>query len=172
MFYTKVFKLWHNTFKKMGYRETKYNNWVKETKELIIVLRVITLRGDSLFYVDVGVIIKKLYDYGALKYPLFRYSHLGKSLWLLIYLRYENECYEHYLNNLFCYDSHVNTDEEVMDNIKELATLYQSKVVPLFDTLDYWVGEGEDFNDKTTWKPFWTYFDPTSNTDSYFWQGE
>jgi hypothetical protein len=53
MFYTKVVKLWHITFKKMGYRETRYNNWVKETRELIVVLRVITLRGDDQFYVDV-----------------------------------------------------------------------------------------------------------------------
>ena len=164
MFYTKVVKLWHITFKKMGYRETKYNNWVKETRELIVVLRVLTFRNDSQFYVDVAVIIKKMYHYGALKRPLFRYSHLGKSLWLLIYLRSENECNEPYLNNLFCYDSHVNTDEEVTAHIAELAMLYQSKVVPIFDTLDYWVGEGEDFNDKTTWEPFWSYFDPTSNT--------
>lgn len=155
----------------MGYRETKYNNWIKETKELIIVLRVITLRGDEFFYVDVGVIIKKLYDKGALQNPLFRYSHLGKSLFLLIYFRDENECNEHYLNNLFCYDSHVNTDEEVVANISELAKLYQTKVVPIFDKLDYWVGEDEDFNNKLTWEPFWTYFDPTRNVDQCFWQG-
>lgn len=169
MYFTKVVKLWHVTFKKMGYRETKPNNWVKETRELIITLRVITLRNDSQFYVDVGVIIKKLYDTGALKNPLFRYAHLGRSLWLLIYLRTEDECYEHYLNNLFCYDSHVNTDEEVTANISELAKLYQTKVVPIFDSFDYWVGEDEDFNNKTTWQPFWTYFEPTWNVDRCFW---
>ena len=99
-----IVKYWHSIFEKMGYRETKPNNWFKETKELIIVLRVLTFPGDYDFYVDVGLIIKKLYHYGALQRPLWRYSHLASSLWSLIYFRNEGKPTELYINKLFSFN--------------------------------------------------------------------
>jgi len=160
-----IVKHWHSIFEKMGYSETKPNNWFRETKELIIVLRVLTFPGDYDFYVDVGLIIKKLYHYGALHRPFWRYSHLGSSLWYLIYFHNANKSTERYLNKLFSFDSKVNTDEQIVSNISKLSMMYRSRVMPIFDKLDYWVGEEENFNKKEAWKPFYEYFEPTLNVN-------
>jgi hypothetical protein len=165
MLNTKVVEIWHTTFKKLGYEETRYNNWFKETKELIIILRVLTLPDNPEFFVDVGLIIKKLYHHGALQRPVWRYSHLGSSLWYLIYIRNEGKRTERYLNKLFNFDSKVNTDEQIVSNISKLSMMYRSRVVPIFDKLDYWVSEEENFNKKEAWKPFYEYFEPTLNVD-------
>lgn len=164
---TEVVKHWESTFEKLGYRETKPNNWVKETKELIVVLKVLTLPGDYYFYVDVSLIIKKLYHYGALQRPVFRYHHLVQSLYGLLWYLHQKE---RYLNKLFSFNPITNTDSKIIANIGELRVLYQTLVVPLFNLLDYWVSEEEYFNDKEAWEPFYYYFQPTMNVDRSFWK--
>lgn len=163
---TEVRAHWETIFERMGYRETKPNNWVEETRELIIVLRVLTLSGDFHFYVDVGVIIKKLYHSGALNYPVFWYHHLGQSLWLLLY---HLGMKERRLNNLFCFDPIKNSDPKIIANISKLAMLYQQKVIPFFDTLDQWVAVENDFDNRAAWAPFYTYFQPSLNIDQCYW---
>jgi hypothetical protein len=161
-----VVKHWEGTFEKIGYRETKPNNWVKEKGELIVVLRVLTLAGDYQFYVDVGLIIKKLYDYRALKRPVFRYHHFGQSLWLLLYYLQEKE---RYLNKLFCFNPVTNTDPKIIANISELAMLYRTKVAPFLDTLDHLLSIGNDAEDSTAWEQLYKYFHPSLNMDQCYW---
>jgi hypothetical protein len=156
---------WENTFERMGYRQTKPNNWVEETRELIIVLRVIMLPGDFHFYVDVALIIKKLYHYGALNYPVFRYYHLGQSLWTLLYHLGEKE---RRLNKLFCFDPIKISDSKIITNISKLAMLYQQKTIPFFETLDQWVSVENDFDDRAAWEPFYKYFQPSLNIDQCY----
>ena len=163
---TEVVTHWEAIFKRMGYRQTKPNNWVEETRELIVVLRVLTLPGDYHFYVDVGLIVKKLYHYGALNNPVYRYCHLAQSLWLLLYHLGEKE---RRLNKLFSFNPKKNTDPKIIANISKLAMLYQQKAVPFFDTLDQWVSVENDFDDRAAWAPFYKYFKPMLNIDQCYW---
>jgi hypothetical protein len=166
MYYPEVVNHWESIFEKMGYRETKPNNWFEETKDLIIVLRVLTIPPEVDFYVDVGIIIKKLYDVNALNYPVFRYYHLGQSLWLLLYKLGEKK---RNLDKLFCFDRLKNTDEKVIANISKLAMLYQAKVIPLLDEIDKWACAEENFEEKRAWDPFYQYFMPSLNVDQCYW---
>lgn len=166
---TEVVTHWENIFERMGYRQTKPNNWVEETRELIIVLRVLTLPGDHYFYVDVGLIIKKLYHHGALNYPVFRYYHLGQSLWLLLYHLGEKE---RRLNKLFSFDPKKNNDSKIRANISKIAMLYQQKAIPFLDTLGQWVSAENDFNNRAAWAPFYEYFQTTSNVDECSWSSQ
>lgn len=166
MYYPEVVNQWETNFEKLGYWETKPNNWVKETKHLIIALRVLTVPPEVDFYIDVGVTIKNLYDVNALNYPVFRYSHLIQSLWLLLYKLGEKE---RKLNRMFCFDRLKNSDEKVIGNISKLARLYQAKVIPLLDQIDQWACAEKNFEDKKAWEPFYQYFNPSWNVDQCFW---
>lgn len=166
MYYPEVVIHWEATFEKMDYRVTKPNNWVKETKNLIIVLRVLTIPPEVDFYIDVGVIIKNLYDVNALNYPVFRYTHLRQSLWGLLYKLGEKQ---RKLDKLFCFDRLKNTDDDVIANISKLAMLYQKKVVPFLDEVDKWACAETNFEDKKAWEPFYLYFLPSLNVDQCYW---
>jgi hypothetical protein len=164
---TEVAKHWQTMFKRMGYRETRFKNWIEETRDLFVVLRVLTLPGDFQFYIDVGIIIKNLHD-DTIKKPSFLEHHLGQSLWLLLYKLDEIKHNEQYLNKLFCFDPAINTDKKVMVNISELAMLYLAEVIPLIDQLDYWARDEKKWDNKITWSPYYRFFLPSINVDSCY----
>ncbi|HEY8895182.1 MAG TPA: hypothetical protein VIM79_10220, partial [Niastella sp.] len=127
---------------------------------------VLTVPPEVDFYIDVGVIIKNLYDVNALNYPVFRYTHLRQSLWLLLYKLGEKE---RKLNKLFCFDRLKNSDDKVIANISKLARLHQAKVIPLLDQIDQWACAEKNFEDKKAWEPFYQYFLPSLNVDQCYW---
>src|SRR5688500_15001323 len=110
MHYTDLLKIWEPIFKKMGYRESQFNNWVCETQELIIVLSVKVDTREKEFYIDIGLIIKKWHSHESLKAPILDDHDIGQGLYALLSEMGE---WEYYLNNLFCYDPDINTDAEV-----------------------------------------------------------
>jgi hypothetical protein len=165
MHYTELLTIWEPIFKKMGYRETAFNNWVSATEELVIVL---CLRVDDKakdFFLDIGILFKKWHSYELWEAPAFDDYDVGQGLYLL--LKKSGE-WEYYLNNLFSYDSDINTYAEVTNNSRELARLFLTKVMPLIDQLDDYASQAEDFDKETTWKPLVQHFYPSWQVDKHF----
>ena len=165
MDWTDVLTIWEFNFEKLGYWESKFNNWVSETQELIIILsfRVNTKEKD--FGIDMGIIFKKWHSDHSLKEPVFEDHDIGQGWDPILYYMGE---WEYYLNNLFSYDPDINTDAEVIDNSKEIAMLFIKKVIPYIEQLDAYAWLAEDFENETTWKPFLRYFRASPQTDEYF----
>ena len=156
-------KIWESIFEILGYRESKFNNWVCEMQELIIVLSIKADTKEKDFYIDIGILFKKLHRY-SLKAPVIEDLDIGQGLYNI--LRDMGEL-EYYLNNLFCYDPDINTDDEVTNNISEIARLFQKKVIPYIEQLDTYASLA-DFEKVTTWKPFLRYFRPSEDHNIYF----
>ncbi|THU34948.1 DUF4304 domain-containing protein [Niastella caeni] len=165
MHYDELQKIWESIFMQLGYRESERNNWVSETQELIIVLNFKVNAKEKDFYIDIGIIIKKWYRDHSLKEPVFEDHDIGQGLYTILY--YMGEL-EYYLNNLFCYDPDINTDAEVIDNSKEIAMLFLTKVIPHIEQLDAYALRVEDFEKATTWEPFLKYFRPAEDNNKYF----
>jgi hypothetical protein len=158
-------KIWESIFQKLGYRESKHNNWVAETKELIIVLSYKVDAREKDFYIDIGIIIKKWDRDRSLKAPVLKDLDIGQGLYNILYFMGE---WKYYLNNLFCYDPDINTDGEVKNNSREIALLFLTKVIPYIEQLDTYAWLADDFEEPTTWKPFLQYFWPSPETEDYF----
>jgi hypothetical protein len=165
MHYTELLTIWDPIFKKMGYRETAFNNWVSATEELGIVLCLRVDDKEKDFFIDIGILFKKRHSYQTWEAPAFDDHDIGQGLYLLLKKTGE---WEYYLHNLFSYDSDINTYAEVTNNSKEIARLFLTKVMPLIDQLDEYARQAEDFDKETTWEPFLQYFNPSWKVDKYF----
>jgi len=165
MHYTELLTIWDPIFKKLGYRETQFNNWVSQTEELVIVLCVRVDDKEKNFSIEIGILFKKWHSYESWEAPAF-YDHDIMQSWDGLLFKMGE--WEYYLNNLFSYDSDINTYAEVKNNSKELASLFLTKVMPHIDQLDNYASQAEDFEKETTWKPFLQYFFPNWKVDKYF----
>jgi hypothetical protein len=165
MHYTELLTIWDPIFKKMGYRETAFNNWVSQMEELVIVLCLRVQDKEKDFFLDIGILFKKRHSYELWEAPAFDDHDVGQGLYLL--LKKSGE-WEYYLNNLFSYDSAINTYAEMTNNSRELARLFLTKVMPLIDQLDDYASQAEDFDKETTWKPLVQHFYPNWKVDKYF----
>jgi hypothetical protein len=165
MDHQELLKIWEPIFEKLGYQESKGNSWIAETQELIIVLSLKVHIEEKNFYIDIGIIFKKLYDYSTLKVPALEYLDIGQGLYYILYLMGE---WEYYLNNLFSYDPDTNTDDEIKNNISEIGMLFQTKVVPHIEDLDIYARLVKDFEKETAWIPFLKYFRPSLENNCSF----
>ena len=165
MDYTELLTIWEPIFKKMGYRETEFNNWVSATEELVIVLCLRVDDKEKIFAIDIGILFKKWHSYELWEAPAFKDHDIVQGLDPLLFKMGE---WEYYLNNLFSYDTDINTYAEVTNNSRELARLFLTKVMPLIDQLDNYASQAEDFDKETTWKPFLQHFYPSYQVDKYF----
>jgi hypothetical protein len=165
MHYTELLTIWDPIFKKLGYRETAFNNWVSQTEELVIVLCVRVDDKEKNFSIEIGILFKKWHSYALWEAPAFDDHDIMQSWDGLLFKMGE---WEYYLNNLFSYDSEINNYAEVKNNSKELTRLFLTKVMPHIDQLDNYASQAEDFEQETTWKPFLQYFFPNWKVDKYF----
>jgi hypothetical protein len=169
MHYTKLIKIWNPIFRKLGYRKINIHNWFYETGELIVVLSLKVNEVEKQFYFDIGILIKKLQSDRSLKKPVFEDYDIGQGLYFFLLDTGE---LEPYLNNLFCYDSQINTDDEIKNNCTELPKLFKLKAVPYIQKLDSyaWLVDG-NFEEVASWKPFLKYFQASYDHD-YDFNGE
>lgn len=165
MDYKALLKLWEPIFEKLGYREGKRNNWVAETPELIIILSPKVQDRDKDLYIDIGILFKKLYSSYSLDLLVAEDRDIGQGLYNI--LRDMGE-WEYYLNNLFSYDPEINTDEEVKNNIEEIAMLFLTKVIPHIEQLDTYAWLVKNFSEETSWVPFLQYFRPSEEHNEDF----
>lgn len=165
MHHTELENYWEIIFQKLGYRETKFNNWVSETQELIIILSIKVDKRKKDLYIDIGIIFKKRYSGHSLNEPVLEDLDIGQGLYNILFYMGE---WEYYLNNLFSYDPDINTDAEVIDNSEEIAMLFIMKVLPYIEQLDNYASLAEDFEDAKTWEPFLQYFLPSPDNEMYF----
>lgn len=164
MHYTELINIWKPIFKKMGYLKNGHY-WFTETEELVIVLSPKVNDEEKDFYIDIGLLFKKLHSVSELKRPDFNKYEIAQGLYNLLYDFGE---WEYYLNNLFCYHPDINTDAEIANNCMELAKLYKMKVVPFIEKLDSYVGSIHDFDEEEEWKPMIGHFRAHPNWDYYF----
>lgn len=164
MHYKKLIETWQLIFKKLGYRKNG-NNCFFETQELVVVLSPKVDDKEKDFYIDIGILFKKLHSESALKRPKFDKHEIGQGLYTLLHDFGE---WEPYLNNLFCYDGNINTNAEIANNCMELAKLYKIKVAPFIETLDTYAGMVTDFYEEEEWKPFIGHFRAHPEWDYYF----
>jgi hypothetical protein len=165
MHYIELQKPLDRVFKKLGYRENKPYHWVTETQELIIILSLKVDDWKKDLHIDIGILFKKLYKGYTWEEPAFEDHDIGTGLYNI--LRDMGE-WEYYLNNLFSYDSTINTDAEVKNNISEIGKLFQTKVIPYFEELEICARLAKNFEEKTTWIPFLQYFRPSKEHNEYF----
>ena len=165
MHYTELDPIWNTFLLKLGYLETKPGHWIAETKELIIMLSHKLDAKEKDIYLDVGIFFKKLHTHHVLSELKFEDHDLGQGLWVL--LAYMGE-WEYYLNNLFCYDLTINSEEEIKYNIRELAFLFLIKVIPHIELLDSYARQATNFEKETTWHPFVQYFRASHGHDEDF----
>ncbi|HEY8898042.1 MAG TPA: DUF4304 domain-containing protein [Niastella sp.] len=164
MHYKELIETLQPIFKKIGYRKNGHN-WFSETQELVIILSPKVDDKEKDFYIDIGLMFKKLHSKSAIKRPVFHKYEIAQGLYNLLY--YSGE-WEPYLNNLFCYNPDINTDAEIANNCMELAKLYRMKVVPFIQKIDSMAWLVEDFDEEEAWKPFLKYFRAHPDWDYYF----
>jgi hypothetical protein len=165
MDYAELDPIWNSFLMKLGYLESKPGHWIAETKELVIMLSHKLDAKEKDIYLDVGIFFKRLHNYKLLSELKFEDHDLGQGLWVL--LVYMGE-WEYYLNNLFCYDPAINSEEEIKNNIRELAFLFLTKVIPHIDQLDSFARQETNFEKEATWHPFLHYFRASHNHDIDF----
>lgn len=165
MDYDELKKIWNSVLLKLGYLESRPGYWVAETKELTIILRLKLDARKKEMYMDIGVLFKKIHNYTSIQELNYEDYDIGQGLWTL--LAYMGE-WEYYLNNLFCYATDINSNDEVKNNITELGMLFLTKVNPHIEELHYFASMAKDFEKVETWYPFINYFRPNEDHNNHF----
>jgi hypothetical protein len=165
MEYEALEKIWSPVLLKLGYLKSKPGYWVAETKELVIILSLKIDAREKDMYMDIGILFKKLHTYQSIYELKYEDHDLGQGLWT--FLAYMGE-WEYYLNNLFCYDPGINSNDEVKNNITELAMLFLAKVIPHIEDLDSFARVAKDFKKEHTWYLFLQYFRANEDHNEYF----
>lgn len=165
MDYKELDKIWNAVLMKLGYLESKPGNWIAETQELVIILSHKVDARQKDMYMDIGILFKKLHNYRSLYELKFEDYDIGQGLWTILVNLGE---WKYYLNNLFLYDPDINSEAEVKSNVKELAMLFLTKVIPHIEQLDYFARVAENFEEEATWYPFLQYFRPNEDHNEHF----
>jgi|SRR5581483_4846478 len=165
MHYTAAVEVWDYYFEKLGCWKNEQNDWIFETQQLIIILSVKVDDHEKDFYIDMGILFKKRHDNRQLEAPVMDNHDIAQGLYNV--LRDMGE-WEYYLNNLFCYNGDVNTNDEIIANIAEIVSLFKREIIPYISKLDVYIRQVKDFEKAETWVPFLQYFRANPAIDERF----
>jgi hypothetical protein len=152
----------HKVFE-LGYKEAHDNHWISQTRELIIVLSIKIDTAEKIFYIDMGILFKKIHPNCPLENIRIDHYHIVQTLYNILWKMGEPD---EYLDRLFSYDPDDYSQFE-LKNIPVLMDLYKNKVIPYLQKLDGLVFSAKSFPEVKTWKPFLEFLQPNEYNDMF-----
>lgn len=148
-----LIKIINNSFKELGYTKSKNETWCLQMQEIIIVFKIRTSSWSKHFYIDLGVVFRKLYKNKELKTITIGDSHIGHQLYNFFLVLGESQ---KHLEKLFSYDF---TEPETLNNIQAIFSLFNRKGIAYFQKFNDYKYLAENFKEKIAFKPFFVYFE-------------
>lgn len=149
-----VLKHIESSFKELGCIKAQKKSWVLEMPEIAIVLKARTSSWSKDFYIDLGIIFKRLYPNKELKTTNIDECHIGHELVSILQLQFKEGQGD--VEKLFSYGP---PETEVLGNISTLIGLIRNKVVPYFDKFNDYKYLSDNFEKNIAFKPFFVYFE-------------